>query len=132
MLTPVDAEGSDASRIVEVKLPEKTGTDAVTYYFRYSLDGTTLAGELPATVPGTGGGTPVSYTHLHNTMEGVWRLIPEDLKPYTAIQLHADDYLGHAWGGIGNKENLQKFMAYLQSERQTSRIMGLTVWELLL
>lgn len=48
----------------------------------------------------------------HNTMEGVWRLIPEDLKPYTAIQLHADDYLGHAWGGIGNKENLQKFYEY--------------------
>ena len=57
MLTPVDAEGSDASRSVEVKLPENTGTDAVTYYFRYSLDGTTLAGELTATVPGTGGGT---------------------------------------------------------------------------
>lgn len=48
----------------------------------------------------------------HNTMEGVWRLIPEDLKPYTAIQLHADDYLGHAWGGTGNKENLQKFYEY--------------------
>lgn len=29
----------------------------MTYYFRYSLDGTTLAGELTATVPGTGGGT---------------------------------------------------------------------------
>lgn len=48
----------------------------------------------------------------HNTMEGVWSLIPEDLKPYTAIQLHADDYLGHAWGGTGNKENLQKFYEY--------------------
>lgn len=57
MLTPVDAEGSDASRSAEVKLLENTGTDAVTYYFRYSLDGTTLAGELTATVPGTGGGT---------------------------------------------------------------------------
>lgn len=57
MLTPVDAEGSDASRSAEVKLSENTGTDAVTYYFRYSLDGTTLAGELTATVPGTGGGT---------------------------------------------------------------------------
>lgn len=57
MLTPVDAEGSDASRSAEVKIPENTGTDAVTYYFRYSLDGTTLAGELTATVPGTGGGT---------------------------------------------------------------------------
>ena len=57
MLTPVDAEGSDASRSTEVKLLENTGTDAVTYYFRYSLDGTTLAGELTATVPGTGGGT---------------------------------------------------------------------------
>lgn len=57
MLTPVDAEVSDASRSAEVKLPENTGTDAVTYYFRYSLDGTTLAGELTATVPGTGGGT---------------------------------------------------------------------------
>lgn len=39
-------------------------------------------------------------------------MIPEDLKPYTAIQLHADDYLGHAWGGTGNKENLQKFYEY--------------------
>lgn len=48
----------------------------------------------------------------HNTMEGVWSLIPEDLKPYTAIQLHADDYLGHAWGGTGNKKNLQKFYEY--------------------
>lgn len=48
----------------------------------------------------------------HNTMEGVWSLIPEDLKPYTAIQLHADDYLCHAWGGTGNKENLQKFYEY--------------------
>ncbi len=48
----------------------------------------------------------------HNTIEGVWSLIPEDLKPYTAIQLHADDYLGHAWGGTGNKENLQKFYEY--------------------
>lgn len=57
MLTPVDAEGSDASRSAEVKILENTGTDAVTYYFRYSLDGTTLAGELTATVPGTGGGT---------------------------------------------------------------------------
>lgn len=57
MLTPVDAKGSDASRSAEVKLSENTGTDAVTYYFRYSLDGTTLAGELTATVPGTGGGT---------------------------------------------------------------------------
>lgn len=57
MLTPVDAKVSDVSRSAEVTLPENTGTDAVTYYFRYSLDGTTLAGELTATVPGTGGGT---------------------------------------------------------------------------
>ena len=57
MLTPVDAKGSDVSRSAEVKLPENTGTDAVTYYFRYSLDGTTLAEKLTATVPGTGGGT---------------------------------------------------------------------------
>jgi len=57
MLTSVDAEGSDVSRSAEVTLTKNTGTDAVTYYFRYSLDGTTLAGELTATVPGTGGGT---------------------------------------------------------------------------
>lgn len=57
-------------------------------------------------------GVPGVPMQGHNTMEGVWRLIPEDLKPYTAIQLHADDYLGHAWGGTGNKENLQKFYEY--------------------
>ena len=57
MLTPVDADGSDVSRSEEVTLPANTGENAVTYYFRYSLDGTTLAGELTATVPGTGGGT---------------------------------------------------------------------------
>ena len=57
-------------------------------------------------------GVPGVPMQGHNTMEGVWSLIPEDLKPYTAIQLHADDYLGHAWGGTGNKENLQKFYEY--------------------
>ena len=57
MLTSVDAEGSDVSRSAEVTLTKNTGTDAVTYYFRYSLDGTTLAEKLTATVPGTGGGT---------------------------------------------------------------------------
>ena len=57
-------------------------------------------------------GSPGVPMQGHNTMEGVWSLIPEDLKPYTAIQLHADDYLGHAWGGTGNKENLQKFYEY--------------------
>lgn len=57
-------------------------------------------------------GVPGVPIQGHNTMEGVWSLIPEDLKPYTAIQLHADDYLGHAWGGTGNKENLQKFYEY--------------------
>ncbi len=56
-LTAVDADGTADSRSAEVMLPKNTGTDAVTYYFRYSLDGTTLAGELTATVPGTGGGT---------------------------------------------------------------------------
>ena len=57
-------------------------------------------------------GVPGVPMQGHNTMEGVWSLIPEDLKPYTAIQLHADDYLGHAWGGTGKKENLQKFYEY--------------------
>jgi hypothetical protein len=56
-LTAVDATVTADSRSAEVKLLENTGTGAVTYYFRYSLDGTTLAGELTATVPGTGGGT---------------------------------------------------------------------------
>lgn len=57
MLTPVNADGSAVSRSEEVTLPANTGENAVTYYFRYSLDGTTLAGALTATVPGTGGGT---------------------------------------------------------------------------
>lgn len=56
-LTAVDTTGTADARSETVDLPKNTGTDAVTYYFRYSLDGTTLAGELTATVPGTGGGT---------------------------------------------------------------------------
>ena len=57
-LTAVSATGDADSRSETVDLPANTGENAVTYYFRYSLDGTTLAGELTAAVPGTGGGTP--------------------------------------------------------------------------
>lgn len=53
--TTVTADARSAT--VDLPLPANTGENAVTYYFRYSLDGTTLAGELTATVPGTGGGT---------------------------------------------------------------------------
>ena len=56
-LTAVDTTVTADARSATVDLPANTGENAVTYYFRYSLDGTTLAGELTATVPGTGGGT---------------------------------------------------------------------------
>ena len=55
-LTAVDTTVTADARSATLDLPANTGENAVTYYFRYSLDGTTLAGELTATVPGTGGG----------------------------------------------------------------------------
>ena len=52
------------------------------------------------------------------TVTGVWDMIPDDLKPHTAIQLHGDDFVGHGYGGKGDHDALWAWYGYFVDQAE--------------
>lgn len=52
------------------------------------------------------------------TVTGVWDMIPDDLKPHTAIQLHGDDFVGHGYGGNGDHDALWAWYGYFVDQAE--------------
>ena len=52
------------------------------------------------------------------SVTGIWNNIPDDLKPYTAIQLHADDFVGHGYGGYGDHDRLWAWYSYFVNQAE--------------
>ena len=52
------------------------------------------------------------------SVTGIWNNIPDDLKPYTAIQLHADDFVGHGYGGYGDHDRLWAWYSYFVDQAE--------------
>lgn len=45
-------------------------------------------------------------------------MIPDDLKPHTAIQLHGDDFVGHGYGGNGDHDALWAWYGYFVDQAE--------------
>lgn len=52
------------------------------------------------------------------SVTGIWNNIPDDLKPYTAIQLHGDDFIGHGYGGYGDHDKLWAWYRYFVEQAE--------------
>ena len=64
-----------------------------------------------------GSGVPKGVPAQGN-LTGVWEMIPDDLKPYTAIQLHGDDFIGHGYGGYGDHDALWAWYSYFVDQAE--------------
>lgn len=66
-----------------------------------------------------GSGVPKGVPAQGNlSVTGVWEMIPDDLKPYTAIQLHGDDFIGHGYGGYGDHDALWAWYTYFVDQAE--------------
>lgn len=66
-----------------------------------------------------GSGVPKGVPAQGNlSVTGVWEMIPDDLKPYTAIQLHGDDFIGHGYGGYGDHDALWAWYSYFVDQAE--------------